>query len=401
MRTSGQLAIRLTLLVLVALVVLASEFGLDVILGAFAAGVIVGFVIQGRRLHEFEGKLDAVGYGFLIPIFFIATGMEYDLDALLDSPSAMALVPGFALLFLVTRGLPAWLLYRGELDLARARLARPSSRPPPAPDRRDHRDRHRHGVMRTEEAVALVGAGMLSVLVYPLMAADPAQARRGGPARSVRRLSSRRPQALERAGGLALARRRREQTARHLAEGASGKRELVAVLEPGPVVLGLEPVADLRGGPGRAVADPAGDAGRVGLDHLPLDLERLAGKAELLLERIALGERARSRRGDRVVRRHPAAEQGRVHHRLPDPLRRDRDEDRLGDRTAHETVSARSAVSIASASTTSSGRCLTVNSSAPLGSVTTVGVLSPRLICAATSGVPGVTAAAAAATVAG
>ena len=111
MGTSGQLAIRLTLLVLVALVVLASEFGLDVILGAFAAGIIVGFVTRGEGdSSEFEGKLDAVGYGFLIPIFFIATGMDFDLDALLDSPSAMALVPGVALLFLLARGRPAWLL---------------------------------------------------------------------------------------------------------------------------------------------------------------------------------------------------------------------------------------------------------------------------------------------------
>ncbi len=83
MGTSGQLAVRLSLLLIVALAVLAAEFGLDVILGAFAAGIVVGIVIRGSEAHEFLGKLDAVGFGFLIPVFFIATGMDYDLDALL------------------------------------------------------------------------------------------------------------------------------------------------------------------------------------------------------------------------------------------------------------------------------------------------------------------------------
>jgi Kef-type K+ transport system membrane component KefB len=171
MHTSGQLAIRLTLLVLVALVVLASEFGLDVILGAFAAGVIVGFITRGEGdSSEFEGKLDAVGYGFLIPIFFIATGMDFDLDALLDSPSAMALVPGFALLFLFARGLPAWLLYRGELDRReRASLALLSAAALPLIVAITEIGTDT-GVMRADEAVALVGAGMLSVLVFPLVA---------------------------------------------------------------------------------------------------------------------------------------------------------------------------------------------------------------------------------------
>jgi Kef-type K+ transport system membrane component KefB len=172
MHTSGQLAIRLTLLVLVALVVLASELGLDVILGAFAAGIIVGFVTRGEGYDstEFEDKLDAVGYGFLIPIFFIATGMDFDVDALLDSPSAMALVPGFALLFLITRGLPALLLYRGEVERGeRVPLALFSAAALPLIVAITEIGTET-GVMRPEEAVALVGAGMLSVLIFPLLA---------------------------------------------------------------------------------------------------------------------------------------------------------------------------------------------------------------------------------------
>ncbi len=170
METSGQLAIRLSLLLIVALAVLASEFGLDVILGAFGAGIIVGMLIRGSDSHEFGAKLDAVGFGFLIPVFFIATGMDFDLDALLDDPAALALVPGFALLFLLTRGLPVLLLYRRDLKPAeRLPLALFSAAALPLLVAITEIGLDT-GTMKTEVAVALVGAGMLSVLVYPLLA---------------------------------------------------------------------------------------------------------------------------------------------------------------------------------------------------------------------------------------
>jgi Kef-type K+ transport system membrane component KefB len=170
MHTSGQLAVRLALMVLVALAVVAAEFGLDVILGAFAAGIVVGFVVRGTEAREFESKLDAVGYGFLVPIFFISTGMDYDLDALLSSASALALVPGFAALFLLVRGLPVWLLYRGDLAAAdRPPLALFCAAALPLLVAITELGTEA-GVMRDDEAVALVGAGMLSVLVFPLLA---------------------------------------------------------------------------------------------------------------------------------------------------------------------------------------------------------------------------------------
>ncbi len=171
MHTSGQLAVRLSILILAALVVLAAEFGLDIILGAFAAGIIVGFVTRGGTdSGEFEAKLDAVGYGFLIPIFFIATGMDYDVDALTSSTSAMLLVPGFAVLFLLARGLPILLLYRGELASDERRsLALFSAAALPLVVAITEIGTST-GVMREDEAVALVGAGMLSVLLYPVLA---------------------------------------------------------------------------------------------------------------------------------------------------------------------------------------------------------------------------------------
>lgn len=170
MGTSGQLAVRLSVLLIVGLVVLASEFGLDVILGAFAAGVIVGLVIRNTDSRDFESKLDAVGFGFLIPVFFIATGMDFDVDALVSSPSAMALVPGFALLFLICRGAPVWLLYRKEIDPSdRLPLALFSGAALPLLVAITEIGTE-VGVMDTDEAASLVGAGMLSVLIFPLIA---------------------------------------------------------------------------------------------------------------------------------------------------------------------------------------------------------------------------------------
>jgi Kef-type K+ transport system membrane component KefB len=170
MGTSGQLAVRLALLLIVGLAVLASEFGLDVILGAFAAGLITGIVIRGTDSHEFQTKLDAVGFGFLIPVFFIATGMDYDVDGLFSSPTALALVPGFALLFLVARGLPAFLLYGKDIareDRLPLALFSAAALPLLVAITQIGLDTH---TMRPEVAVSLVGAGMLSVLVYPLLA---------------------------------------------------------------------------------------------------------------------------------------------------------------------------------------------------------------------------------------
>ena len=169
MHSSGQFAIRLTLVVIVALVVLAADLGLDIVLGAFAAGVLVGLVIRGTDSHTFEAKLDAVGFGFLIPIFFIYTGMTYDLDQLAD-PSTLVLVPLFAALVLVVRGLPAWLLYRRALPAAeRVPMALFSAAGLPLIVAITEIGTS-VGVMAEAEAVALVGAGMLSVLVYPILA---------------------------------------------------------------------------------------------------------------------------------------------------------------------------------------------------------------------------------------
>lgn len=170
MRTSAQLALRLSLVVLFGLAYLAYELGFDVILGAFAAGLVVGLVTKGDEAEELRFKFEGIGFGFLIPIFFVVTGMEFDLDALFTDASTLLRLPLFLGLFLIIRGLPATLLYRDVLASPnRVALAFYSATALPlvvaVTTIGVETDR-----MSSENAAALVGAAMVSVLVYPLVA---------------------------------------------------------------------------------------------------------------------------------------------------------------------------------------------------------------------------------------
>jgi Kef-type K+ transport system membrane component KefB len=106
---SAQLRVRAALTLALACGVLAYRFGFASILGAFAAGLLVRLVdVSGHTPHpQFQTKLEGIGFGFLIPIFFITTGVEFQLKALLTNPSAIAEVPLFLAALLLTRGLPA------------------------------------------------------------------------------------------------------------------------------------------------------------------------------------------------------------------------------------------------------------------------------------------------------
>ena len=171
MHSSGQLPVRISILLLVGLVTLAERFGLDVILGAFAAGLIVGLAhrVEPARADVLRHKLDAIGFGFLVPIFFVTSGIRFDLGALLTGADALLRVPVFLLLFLVIRGAPAW-LYRRDLDRADlAPLALYSSTALPLVVAISELGLAT-GLMRPENAAALVGAAVLSVLIYPLPA---------------------------------------------------------------------------------------------------------------------------------------------------------------------------------------------------------------------------------------
>ncbi len=105
---------RATLTLALGFGVLAYRFGFASILGAFAAGLLVRMIdLEGHAPHpQFETKLQGIGFGFLIPIFFIATGVQFNLSALLGHPAALAEVPLFLLALLIVRGLPAMLYTR-------------------------------------------------------------------------------------------------------------------------------------------------------------------------------------------------------------------------------------------------------------------------------------------------
>jgi Kef-type K+ transport system membrane component KefB len=167
--SSAQPAVRIVVVLIFGLVTLAASLGLDILLGGFVAGIITRLALRGRELEVLESKLAAVGYGFLIPFFFVTSGMNFDLDALLDSGSRMLEVPLFLALFLLVRGTPALLLYRGVLA-ARDRLALAVFSATALPLVVAITTLATEGGhMRSSTAAALVGAAILSTLIYPFV----------------------------------------------------------------------------------------------------------------------------------------------------------------------------------------------------------------------------------------
>ena len=169
MHTSAQLPVRLAILVLASLVILARNLGLDAILGALAAGIVVALASPGEHGETLRHKLEGIGFGFFVPIFFVTTGLRYDLQALLSSRLALLQLPMFLGLFLVVRGLPA-LLVRRELDL-RSRIALGLLSATELPLVVAIAEIGvRSGGLKEATAASLVGAGMASVLLFPIAA---------------------------------------------------------------------------------------------------------------------------------------------------------------------------------------------------------------------------------------
>lgn len=169
LESSSQLAVRLAVVLVFALVGLAAELGLDVLLGGFVAGLITRLVIKEREVEALESKLTAVGYGFFIPFFFVVSGMQFDLAAL-GSAEALAELGLFVVLFLVIRGAPALLLYRAELPQPRDRAALGFFSGAQLPlVVAITTVALETGKMDPETAASLVGAGMLSTLLFPLI----------------------------------------------------------------------------------------------------------------------------------------------------------------------------------------------------------------------------------------
>ena len=173
LHTSGQFAVRIALFVVIALVTLSIAMGLDMLLGAFAAGVLSRVVLRGASKgdrHLVESKLEAVAFGFLVPIFFVTTGVTFDLAALVSSTTALLLVPAFLVALLVVRGIPgAFAAPHGAAVRQRVSLGLFSATGLPLIVAITGIG-VTEGVLSAATAAALVGAGMLSCLLFPLTA---------------------------------------------------------------------------------------------------------------------------------------------------------------------------------------------------------------------------------------
>jgi Kef-type K+ transport system membrane component KefB len=169
--TTAQIRVRGAVLMLLAFVALAGRFGLETILGAFLAGVVLGMVDRDAMMTHphFRTKLEGIGYGFLIPVFFVSSGLTFDLDALFSSPTTILRTPIFLLALVAVRGIPA-LLYRsvvGGRRTAAAALLQATSLPFIVVAARIGVSL---GLISGANAAALVAAGLLSVLLFPLVA---------------------------------------------------------------------------------------------------------------------------------------------------------------------------------------------------------------------------------------
>jgi Kef-type K+ transport system membrane component KefB len=169
LHTSVQLPVRVAVFTIVALLWIANDLGLDVLLGAFAAGIVVRLANTDEDEPIIQTKLEAIGFGFFIPIFFVVSGMQFDLDALLSDPESFLQLPLFLGLFLLVRGLPI-LLYGSELAPgARWPMVFFSATALPLvvviTQIGTETDR-----LGADVAAALVGAAMLSVVIFPTTA---------------------------------------------------------------------------------------------------------------------------------------------------------------------------------------------------------------------------------------
>jgi Kef-type K+ transport system membrane component KefB len=165
--TSSQLRVRLAITFALAFAVAAEHFGLATILGAFLAGVIVRRTDESPASQQkFQAKLEAIGFGFLIPVFFVSTGVGLDISALFASTRAIVLVPVFLVALLVVRGVPA-ALYVRAVGRTRARAAGFMQATSLTFIVVATVIGVETGHQRPSTAAALVVAGLLSVIIYP------------------------------------------------------------------------------------------------------------------------------------------------------------------------------------------------------------------------------------------
>jgi Kef-type K+ transport system membrane component KefB len=169
--STSQLRVRGGFVILLGFAGLAHELGVDALLGAFVAGIVLSVADADDRPNRlrYQGKLQAIGYGFLVPVFFIVTGVQFDLRSLLASPPALALLPALAGAILVVRAGPAVLFRRrlGARPAAAAGLLQATTLTFPVVVAEVGRSL---GLLTPATSAALLGAALISVLLFPAAA---------------------------------------------------------------------------------------------------------------------------------------------------------------------------------------------------------------------------------------
>ena len=177
LHTTGQVGVRASIFLLALLVFVAADAGFEFVLGAFAAGLVVGLALDSEEGRLVRLRLEGIGFGFLVPVYFVVTGMNFDLDSLLTA-EGLALAALFLALLLVTRGASAllWLRELGSRSTASLALFAATGLPLIVAIVGIGTSR---GAISKSVGASLIGAGMVSVLVYPLLAMRIAGRREG------------------------------------------------------------------------------------------------------------------------------------------------------------------------------------------------------------------------------
>lgn len=167
--TTAQIRVRGALVLLVAFAAVAEKLGLEVILGTFAAGAVITLVDRDRVMThpDFRRKLESIGFGLFIPVFFVTSGVRFDLGALLASASTVAMVPIFLVALLAVRAAPA-LVYRrliGGRQALAAGLMQATTLPFVVAATSVGLELD---LIDPAGASALIGAGLISVMVFPV-----------------------------------------------------------------------------------------------------------------------------------------------------------------------------------------------------------------------------------------
>ncbi|HTA08301.1 MAG TPA: cation:proton antiporter [Streptosporangiaceae bacterium] len=170
-QSTSQLRVRGAFVILLTFAAIAHEFGVDALLGAFVGGVVLNIADSDDRptQERYEGKLRAIGYGFLVPVFFIVTGVQFDVRSLFASSASLLLMPAIVAGILIVRGGPALLYQRklGARPALAAGLLQATTLTFPVVVAEVGRSL---GLLTAATSAALVGAALLTVLIFPATA---------------------------------------------------------------------------------------------------------------------------------------------------------------------------------------------------------------------------------------